>query len=79
MEGQFGYKVWLPVVVTLGVLIGLIFVIDALVSRMWADLIGLFYLMASPFIYRGLKSIVGVDTHERETNIDRSQMRKVGE
>lgn len=79
MDGQFGYKIWLPVAVTGVVWIVLIFAIAALVSKMWADLIGLFYLMASPFIFRGLKSIVGVDTNEKETKFDRSQMRKVGE
>lgn len=58
MDGEYGYKIWLPIIVTGTVWIGLVFAIAALVSNMWADLIGLFYLMASPFIYGGLKSLI---------------------
>lgn len=72
MEGEFGYKVWLPVVVTVAVWIALIFAIAALVSKMWADLIGLFYLMASPFIYRGLKSFLGVEATGTDATVGRS-------
>lgn len=69
MDGKYGYRVWLPIIVTGTVWIGLVFAIAALVSKTWADLIGLFYLMASPFIYRGLKSIVGVDTSGTEAGV----------
>lgn len=58
MDGEYGYRVWLPIIVTGAVWIGLVFAIAALVSNMWADLIGLFYLMASPFIYGGLQSLM---------------------
>ncbi len=78
MASQYGYKVWLPAVVTLAVWIGLLFFIAALLSNMWADLIGLLYLLASPFIYRGLKSIIGVDTSNPEPNLDRSGMGNAG-
>lgn len=58
MKGRFGYKVWLPSVVTLVLLVIVVFVTAWLVSNTWADLIGLFYLMASPFIHGFLKSLM---------------------
>lgn len=79
MEEQVGHRVWLPVVVTFTVWMALIFVIDALVSRMWADLIGLFYLMVSPFIYRNLKSMVAVDTADSESSSEQSRMMNTGQ
>lgn len=79
MAGQYGYKVWLPIVLTLAVWMGLIFVIAALVSKTWADLFGLIYLMASPFIYSGLKSIIGVDASGTGAKLDRFGMRDVGQ
>ncbi|MFB6359790.1 MAG: hypothetical protein ABEH59_00545 [Halobacteriales archaeon] len=74
MEEQSGYIVWLPIIVTFGVWMTAIFIIHASVSRMWADLFGLFYLMASPFIYGQLTSIVGVDTGDAEANPDPARM-----
>lgn len=78
MDGKYGYRVWLPIIVTVIVWIGLVFVIAALASRMWADLIGLFYLLASPFIYRGLESVIGVDTSGTEATVGLSPTNDAG-
>lgn len=58
MDGPPGYTVWLPVVVTVVGLFLLVFGLARFVSNMWADLLGLFYLLASPLIYRFLRSRV---------------------
>lgn len=57
MDGSTGGRRWLPELVT-----GLVFVIlvggTALaVSPMFADLVGLMYLLASPFVYRGIRTV----------------------
>lgn len=49
---------WIPVVVTVALLFLVVFATDAVASSTWADLIGLFYLIASPFLYRHLRSAV---------------------
>lgn len=78
MVREYGYEVWLPIVVTGAVWMGLIFAIAALVSRTWADLIGLLYLMASPFIYGALKSLLGSTTETTRDSLEETQFRKTG-
>lgn len=78
MVGRYGYEVWLPIIVTGAVWMGLIFAIAALVSRTWADLIGLLYLMASPFIYGALKSLVGSTPETKRGSVEETQIRKSG-
>lgn len=78
MDGEYGYRVWLPIIVTGAVWIGLVFAIAALVSDTWADLIGLFYLMASPFIYGSLKSLMTEQHQDDEGQRGPTQFRKTG-
>lgn len=66
MDDQSGYVVWLPFVVTATVWMSLVFAIAAIASKTWADLFGLTYLLATPFIYRGLKSLVHEHPHRSE-------------
>lgn len=49
---------WLPVVATVSLFLLIVFATDAVASRTWADLVGLLYLVASPFLYRSLRSAV---------------------
>lgn len=58
MKSRFGYKTWLPFALTVVLWMGLVFAIAAVVSKTWADLFGLFYLLASPYIYRGFTRVV---------------------
>lgn len=75
MDGDIGYEMWLPIVVTVSVWILMVFAVAAAVSKTWADLSGLLYLMASPFVYRGLKSVVGVDAEGPEPGLERTPTR----
>lgn len=49
---------WVPVVTTVALLLLVVFATDAIASRTWADLVGLFSLAATPFVYARLKSVV---------------------
>lgn len=49
---------WLPVVTTIALFLLVVLATDAVVSRTWADLVGLFYLAASPFLYGYLRTAV---------------------
>lgn len=57
MSRIFDIELWGPVVVTVGLWLALIFLLAAYVSRMWADLGGLLYLMVAPFIYKFSKTV----------------------
>lgn len=50
-------ELWGPVVVTGGIWLAVIFLLAAYVSRMWADLGGLFFLIVAPIIYKFSKKI----------------------
>lgn len=78
MVGEYGYEVWLPIIVTGAVWMALIFATAALVSKTWADLIGLLYLMASPFIYGPLKSLMGGPSETTRGSMEETQFRKTG-
>lgn len=58
MSRVAGHAVWLPPVVTLTAWILLIFAVDSVSSKTMADLVGLLYLLVSPFVYRELKSLL---------------------
>lgn len=79
MEGWLGYKVWLPSVVTVALLFIVIFVIAGFISNTWADLIGLFYVIASPFIHGILKSLMTDRSGERNTRRDRPDAENAGQ
>lgn len=79
MEGWFGHKVWLPLVVTVTILFIVVFATTWLVSNTWADLLGLFYLMASPFIYGFLKSLLIESPGGSETGRDRLEVGNAGQ
>lgn len=48
----------LPIVSTVALFLAVVFGTDAIASRTWADLLGLVFLMASPFVYSRLKALV---------------------
>lgn len=49
---------WVPVMTTVALFLLVVFATDAVASRAWADLLGLFYLVASPSIYGRLKAVL---------------------
>lgn len=51
---------WAPVVVTGGIWLAVIFLLAAYVSRMWADLGGLLFLIVAPIIYKFSKRFLQV-------------------
>lgn len=57
MKSRLGYRTWLPFAMTVVLWVGLVFAIAAVVSKTWADLFGLFYLLASPYVYRGFTRV----------------------
>lgn len=62
------YRIWLPLILTVFIWLLAVFGIAEFVSKTWADLIGLFYLAASPIIYRSVKSIVPEASGQRSTD-----------
>lgn len=52
MSRIYDTELWGPVVVTGGLWLALIFLLAAYVSRMWADLGGLLYVLVAPLIYK---------------------------
>lgn len=70
MDGPLGYRMWLPVVVTVAGLFLLVFGIARVASDTWADLLGLFYLLASPFVYRSLRARVGASEGSTDATRD---------
>jgi hypothetical protein len=70
MVGPIDYEMWLPIVVTASLLILLVFAVADVASRTWADLLGLFYLLAAPFIYRVLRSVVTAGSSARDPSRD---------
>lgn len=57
MSRMLDSELWGPVVVTAGLWLALIFLFAAYVSRMWADLGGLLYLLVGPSIYKYSKTV----------------------
>lgn len=62
MAREPGYTVWLPLLVTISMLFVVVFAAAWLSSNTWADLLGLFYVMVSPFVYGTLQSLVSTST-----------------
>lgn len=62
MRDAVGYSVWMPAVAVAALLFLLVFSVAAVSSNTMADLVGLFYLMAAPFLHRWLQSAVGTSS-----------------
>lgn len=70
MRGLHGYEIWLPLGLTVAIWMVAIFGIAAFVSKTWADLFGLFFLLASPVVYRSFKSLVGEERGRGGNRVD---------
>lgn len=66
MSRLYDTELWGPVVVTGGLWLALIFLLAAYVSRMWADLGGLLYLLVAPLIYKYSQRVF--DSEPRSTS-----------
>lgn len=64
MRGRVDVRTWLPLVVTVAAWVLVVYVTARLVTDTWADLVGLLFLVASPFLYRLITSSVR-ETHSR--------------
>lgn len=64
MAEQLDPALWMPITVTIGLMFLLVFAVASLASNTIADLVGLAYLLASPLIYRALRTwIDGTGLH----------------
>lgn len=70
MRGLDGLEIWLPLGLTVAIWMVAVFGIAAAVSKTWADLFGLFYLAASPLVYRSLESLVRVERGRGADRVD---------
>lgn len=70
MGDAVDYRVWMPAVAVAALLFLLVFSVAAFSSDTVADLVGLFYLMAAPFLYRWLRSVVGTSPERARDEFD---------
>ncbi len=58
MLGDLRTREWLPLIVAVALFVTIEYATYATMSRDWADLLGLAYLLASPAVYAAVKLLV---------------------